>query len=172
MANQNGVDKTRKIKTVDHPVNGGSPKHRIERLKGNERRKVVVCSDRLHGVQIHWCASTRRSEPCYENCDDCPGCTKKKPIKRRFYLFVWECGLPPYFLELTEPAAAIMEEMLAGEDSYRGITIEFSRTPASNGRIKIRVDEYAERKANLPSDRSPLETLTTLWKWGRDGDHV
>jgi hypothetical protein len=157
-----------RIKRLGKPERSGAPAYRIERLKGSDRRKVVVLSDMFYGYQIHYDAASKRSEPCYENQSECPGCQKKKPVKRVFYLHVLEAGLRPYFLELTEAAASIAMEILLGEETYRGVMMEFSRTKADNGRIRVAKCEYAERRTNLPPDRDPTPTLHILWNWGRD----
>jgi hypothetical protein len=92
---------------------------------------------------------------------------RKLPKKRACYLHLLEAGTGQFFLEMPETAAVQLREMLEGESSYRGITCEFSRSKADNGRFRFEVDPYTEKRLQIPKGKDPEETLRTLWAWGR-----
>lgn len=156
------------VRELKDPDPGRGPRYRVVRLKGGDSFDCYILSESFWGVQVHWNAKLRRTEPCLEDETTCPGHKANMPIKRKFYLFVSHAGQKPFFLEFTEEAAFEIKEYLAGESSYVGIRMEFFRTKADNGRIGFRLkEEYGERKKFKPAPH-PLETLRVLWAWGRD----
>ena len=143
------------------------PEIRVERLKGGQSYKGIVLSSKLWGYRIHWDQGIRRSEPCHGPENNCSGCFRKVPPKIVFYLHMLSLQKGQCFLELTPDCARRFQDLLEGEPSYRGFTMEFRRTAADKGRMLCALSEYIDKKSNLPPEKDPEETLAVLWQWGR-----
>jgi hypothetical protein len=150
----------------DPPPRQG-PELRVIRLKGNEVKEVVILSRKLWGVFIHFDERLRRSEPCLENTETCPGCVAKRPSKWRGYFHVTEPGSRPFILELTPEAAREFQDSMGPVKSYRGARAVFRRTKADNGRLLVELREYHGDVNALPTEIDPETVLRWLWDWKR-----
>lgn len=140
------------------------PKVWVWRLKGNERGTVVLYSETFWGYTVHYDARAKRSSPHWSDKSVCQGCQEELPTKEVFYLHGYHVEKArQVFLEMPRGAADKLQAMLAHGETFRGLCLHVSRTPADNGRLQFRFVTCEHGDKKLPRDLDPRDTLFAMW---------
>jgi hypothetical protein len=147
--------------TQHTPPNPG-PEIPIERVKGNDQKCYVVLSPALWGVWTHWAGD--RSEPCYSEKKDCPGCKKGLPRRWKGYLHVFnrQTGREA-FAELTPLSAENLLAQVPDGSHLRGLRLTLKRTAARNGRLVVLLDPGVQQIPRGIEAKDPCGVLCKLW---------
>jgi hypothetical protein len=146
----------------------GAPKMRgdilwVERLKGGEESKLVVCSNKVYGFYTHWTGS--RTVPCWENHDLCEGGHTENSLRENYFVQCWsQKKNKQVFLYLTPEARNQFFAQMEGNKSFLGQTIVVRRTGAKNGRLLVELAQYAEPKLIRVKELDPYLSVLTFLK--------
>lgn len=139
----------------------------VECLKGNESQKFEVYSPAIMGCEMHWMPNIRRTVPCFENHDLCPGGHSEKTLKWRAYVHAYSLKRKrQVFVQLTWDAWCSWKSQLPDGKILRGSLIQVHRTNADNGRLWVEVESWrTEGKKPLPFAMDCKASLFAMWKF-------
>jgi hypothetical protein len=139
----------------------------VECPKGNESQKFLVYSPVIQGVNMHWISAQRRTVPCFENRDLCPGGHKEANLKWRAYVFGFSHKRHKNcFMQLTADAWESWLSQVREGVNLRGQTIIVHRTEKNNGRLWVEVESWREApKAEMPLDQDCKLSCYDLWRF-------
>jgi hypothetical protein len=147
---------------IQHDPPPRGPELWIRRLKANEVVPVTILSSSLWGTWTHW--NGQRSGPCFRDKKDCQGCKAGLPRAWKGYLHVGNNhNRKEEFLELTKIVALALRDEIGPGKSYRGMCVRFSRGKGDKAGLFFEVQSQPVEGAKLPNEKSPLQTLITLW---------
>ena len=145
----------------DRPPRSG-PEMLIRRLKASQSIHCTVLSQSLWGVWTHW--NGARSEPCYAEKKECPGCKRGLPKRWKGYLHVVDnMANSTMFLELTPSAAEKILAVLGEADSLRGNRMKVARLAGDKARLVVELMLPFKDVDSLPKSQDPYCTLKKLW---------
>lgn len=150
--------------TQDAPPPAG-PQIWVKRLKANEKWACVICSSKITGLWIHWFPNQRKTEPCWQERQRCPGCKSKVVRKWKGYLHVLHpSSKKQWFLELTPwSAQAILNQLEPGYD-LRGLRLDLQRGDGDKARMVVNVKPPFPGQGEVPLEKYVVETLEQLWR--------
>lgn len=161
------------LSTTDGVPPAGPDKD-IIRLKAGETRTVLILSEEIRAVFVHWNDSSGRkgrTEPCQR--DQCQGCLRKLPRKWLGYIHVWLMKVKKdAFMELTAGAVEDLTNSLPVKQSLRGTQAVIQRLGADKARLKVDVFP-TPKEVDLsvyPAEVLPWATLEKLWNMHRGLD--
>src|SRR5947209_3693680 len=105
----------KRVREADRPNREGGYYPIVSPGMGQTVRGAIVHA-KVYGVYTHFVESIRRTQPCIEPAEECPGCQRK--LKRRWkgYLGVVLSGTGKYGIaELTSGAVEDCQELLNGD---------------------------------------------------------
>lgn len=146
----------------------GAPRMRgdvlwVERLKGGEEGKYVICSNKMYGFYTHW--TGQRTVPCWENHDNCEGGHDDNSLRENYFLQCWSTKKnKQVFLYLTPEARNQFFAQVEGGKSFQGLTIIVRRTGAKNGRLLVELAQYQEPKLIRAKEIDPYVSVLTFLK--------
>lgn len=143
----------------------------VECLKGKETQKFLVYSPEVQGVNMHWLAKVKRTVPCFENRDLCPGGHSESNLKWRCYVFAYSYKRRAnVFVQLTKDAWESWLCQCREGVSFRGQTINVHRTEKDNGRLWVEVETWrSEARAEIPANQDCKLSLFDLWRFDPSG---
>jgi hypothetical protein len=140
------------------------PRHPLIRVTDGDCQQIfTILADRVFGIWTHW--TGRTSMPCLNHGVDCLGCKSELPKRWKGYLHCWDHTTKQEgFVELTPVAAAAVIEQAGREDNLRSLRLQLRRTKGgAHGRLNVQVLPAIGNAANLPPEKTPVNTLQLLW---------
>lgn len=136
----------------------------IERVAGGEKQTFTVYSPTIWGVYTHWNGAA--TKPCYQDRSFCEGGHSEETLRWRGYLHAWSAKLNrPCFVQLTEECARRLLMQVADGATFRGLTLEVSRTSSKKGRLTANVLTWKSQQSDhLPPALDPRKSLEHLWR--------
>ena len=139
----------------------------IECLKGNDVQKFLVYSPEVQGLEMHWRPAERRTVPCFQNHDLCPGGHSEKTRKWRCYVFAFSYKRHKnVFVQLTKDAWDSWLSQVKPGASLRGSTINVHRSEKDNGRLWVEVEQWRDnQRKDMPQNEDVRLSAFDLWRF-------
>ncbi len=139
----------------------------VECLGGAESHKFTVFSPCVQGVNMHWLAREKRTVPCFQNHDLCPGGHSEKNLKWRCYVHAYSHKRhKQVFVQLTDDAWQSWLHQLREKQNLRGQTIILHRSEKKNGRLWVEVEDWSsDSKRKMPEPLDCKLSLFAMWRF-------
>lgn len=163
---------TEEVNRNDHPREAGNCLT-IMKLKPQERRTVLVLSDRFQGYDLHWHLGTRRHVRCFKRLgiDACEGCQTHQPGDWLGFLVVTDLARSAQvLLQLTDFGGRQAECFLTQYGTLRGLVLSVCKdgTTKKAPTVLDFLEQVRDQK-DLPHPRSVEPTLLRMWGPGKIG---
>lgn len=157
------------VRSADMPPDPG-PELEVRRVGAGLSMTVLFLCVRFRGFWTHWNQGRRRTQPCLDPIETCPGHKAQLPLRWKAYAHVYDHGQRDQcLLELTPGAARQLMQALGGLADLRGMRVQIARGQGAKARLNVSVQKMPTdaEKLKLPREHDALVTLAKLW--GFDG---
>lgn len=153
------------VRTSDQPPDAG-PELEVRRVGAAAVNQYIFLCVKPRGFWTHWNEAKRRTQPCLEPVETCPGHKQQLPLRWKAYAHVFDLGQHDQCLiELTPGASRQLFRALGDHENLRGMRVQISRGKGPKARLFCSVQKLpseAERR-NLPAEHNALTTLSKVW---------